>query len=242
MLTITDDQTDESLINFTTDVYNKIWHTSHDYRITEPVYFESKKISNKIMLDAQFMAIAIYISFLTDKMLEFDFTAIEQFTGTEILEWDKKGGLCIYLSVLHYCLLLETRIVKEEDLKFIQGFYSHPSHGIMSIFANCITQSGLHAFITVENAIVDFSIKQEACVFNFEDGNEFIMGRIPYEMMLGGWIEGKQIAKKYAREIAKVSGINYFEWIDKHMIYAYEIGLKELRENSKIMENKIHDY
>jgi hypothetical protein len=92
-------------------------------------------------------------------------------------------------------------------------------------------QSGLHAFITVDNCVVDLSIKQEACVFNFENGNEFILGEIPKEMTLGGWIEGKSIAKKYAREIAKSSGMNYLDWIEKHMLYAYNVSLQELKQS-----------
>jgi hypothetical protein len=228
--TLSNDLSDESIANFVAKTYSERWYSSFPYLENDPVYFESKNIEEKILNNAQFVAFCLYLSFLTEKMLNYKWNEIEEWPRNEIKEWDKKGGLCIYLSVLHYCLLMESRIIPEKRLGLVQGFYSHPTHGIMSIFDNMKIQSGLHAFITVNNCVVDFSIKQEACVFNFKNGNEFIMGDIPEDMTLGGWIEGKVLAKKYAREIARSSGMNYLDWIEKHMIYAYDVSLQELRQ------------
>jgi len=228
---VTDDMGKETLIKFTAGVFRERWECSYDYLLVDPIWCESKSLNHSILVNADFMSAAFYMSFLADRAINYRMNDISDWARKEITTWDKSGGLCIYMSIVHYCLLWESG-VKEERLKYVQGFYTHPSHGIMSLFTNTIQQSGVHAFITVDDSVVDFSINQEACVFNFMDG-DFIIGQIPETMELGGWAEDLSIVKKYARKIARSSGMTYYQWIRKHKLYAYETTLKSIQDRAK---------
>jgi hypothetical protein len=226
-MTLTEDISEEELCAFTSRVYMEKWKTSYDYRCTESIPFKSKKIDPKILANNEFMAFSLYISHLTDKALEYRFDSLEGMVGKEFKEWDRRGGMCIYISVVHYCLLLESRIIDEQNIKLIQGYYSHPTHGILSLISNLQNQAGIHAFISINGSVIDFSIKQEESTFDFPN-HSFILGDIPEGMNLGGWPEGKDVAKQYGREIARFSGLNYYDWIDKHLSYAYKIAIENL--------------
>lgn len=232
----TDDCSEETLIKFVSKIFKEKWNTSFDYQTIEPIHFETNDLPIKIMADEKFMAYCLYISELIDKMLDFDFQSIKpEWIRKEIMSWDQKGGLCIYLAVLHYCLIYQTGILDESRLKFIQGFYNHPTTEQISMlfFGDKSNQSGLHAFLAIDNCVVDFAIKQEACVFDFGD-HQFILGQIPSMMKLGGWQEDLSIVKKYAREIAKSSDMTYIEWIKKHMLVAYDSAIGKLEEEREI--------
>jgi hypothetical protein len=235
--TITNSISPDKIGDYVAGVYMEKWKTSYDYKKTVPIHFENKLIDTKVINHPEFLSAALYVEFLITNMLNFEFKNIEEWARKEIREWDKRGGLCLYVSVVQWCLLYESTIIPEEKLKYIQGFYSHPSHGVLSIFENTATQSGLHAFLTIDDAVVDFSIKQEECCFNFEEG-AFILGKIPKNMNLSGWPEGKNVVKQYAREMAKFSGLTYYEWIEKHRSYAFKIAMEELNEGLKELKTK----
>jgi len=229
IFTMTSDLSDEELVDFAAGIFKSNWKTSYDYQKTDPIIFQSLPIDGKILKHTDFMSSAVYISELTQKALSYRWNEIEGLAGKELKAWDAKGGLCIYLSILHFCLLLESKAVREDELCMVQGFYRHPTHGILSIFSNLAIQSGVHAFISVQGAVVDFSIQQEASTFDFGE-KEFIIGDIPDEMEMVGWTEGKHLVKQYAREIARSSGLNYFEWIEQHKINSYKLASKELNK------------
>ena len=238
ILTLGNDISEEELSVFVSKIYMDKWKTSHDYQTNKPVNFKSKEIDPKILCNPQFIAFSFYVNHLIEKAIAYRFNELGEMVGKEFKEWDSRGGLCIYTSILHYCLLLESKVIPEKDIQLIQGFYSHPTHGILSLISNLQNQAGLHAFITVGGSVVDFSINQESNTFDFPDG-PFIIGDIPDEMNLGGWIEGKDVAKKYAREIARSHGLNYYEWIDKHIKNAFKIAVEEIREKSMELEEKL---
>lgn len=229
IFTMTSDLSDEELIDFAAGIFKSKWKTSYDYQNTDPIRFKSLPIDKKILNHTDFMSAAVYISELTQKALSYRWNEIEGLAGKELKAWDANGGLCIYLSILHFCLLLESKAVKEDELCLVQGFYRHPTHGILSIFSNLETQCGVHSFISVQGAVVDLSIQQEESTFEFGERN-FIIGDIPDEMELVGWTEGKHLVKQYAREIARSSGLNYFEWIERHQLNAYNLARKTLEE------------
>jgi hypothetical protein len=229
IFTMTRDLPDEELAEFAAGIFKSKWKTSYDYQSRDPISFKSLPIDEKILKHTDFMSSAVYISDLTEKALKYRWNEMKGLAGKELKAWDANGGLCIYLSILHFCLLLESKAVKEDELCMVQGFYRHPTHGILSLIANLATQCGVHAFISVQGAVVDFSIQQEASTFEFGE-NEFIIGDIPDEMEMVGWTEGKHLVKQYAREIARSSGLNYFEWIEQHRMNSYKMARDKLEE------------
>ena len=205
------------------------WKTSHDYFKVRPVEFSSNEMDKKVLMHSEFMPICYYATFLMEKMLEFNFTAIRDDVRQEILEWDGNGGLCLYVSILVYCLMIDRKIVAPERLKLVQGYYIHPTYGILSIFDNMKIQSGLHAFLLLdEKIVIDLTINQEACVFDFK-GYDFILGELPEEMRLAGWCEGKNLVKEYAREIARGKGLYYFDWLENHFVYALDVTINDFK-------------
>lgn len=229
IFTLTRGLKDEELAEFAAEIFKSKWKTSYDYQSTDPIKFQSLPIDEKILKHTDFMSAAIYISELTQKALSYRWNEIEGLARKELKAWDANGGLCIYLSILHFCLLLESKAVKEDELCLVQGFYRHPTHGILSIFTNLEMQCGVHSFISVQGAVVDFSIQQEESTFEFGERN-FVIGDIPDEMEMVGWTEGKYLVKQYAREIARSSGLNYFEWIEQHQVNSYKLARKELNK------------
>ena len=228
---ITKDISDEQMLEFTISTFEKKWRMSHDYRSAAPTVFESNPLDFAIKSNTEFMSFVCYLAFLTDSMVTGKHSAMDMWARREIVEWDQRGGLCIYASVLLWCLIRENSIVADSELKYIQGLYNHPTnHSVMMMFDDITTNTGLHAFITVKGAVVDFSIYQEACVFDLGD-YPFIIGEIPDGMILSGWVESEGVIKEYAREIAEFSGMTYHEWIAKHNKYAYETLLAELGKN-----------
>ena len=225
------DISDEQMLELTISTFENKWRMSHDYRRAAPTVFESFPLDFEIKSNTEFMSFVCYLAFLNESMVTGKHSAMDEWLRKEVVEWDRRGGLCIYTSVLLWCLIRENNIVADSELKYIQGLYNHPTnHSVMATIDNITNHTGLHAFITLKGAVVDFSIIQEGYVFNLGD-YPFIIGEIPSEMILNGWTESEDIVKQYAREIAGFSGMTYHEWIAKHNKYAYETLLTELSKN-----------
>jgi hypothetical protein len=156
----------------------------------------------------------------------------ENLPHDEVNKWDRKGGLCIYLSVLLYWLLRENGI-PEKDVKLCQGFYKHnlrkdfPEMLIGGPFGRI--QTGIHSWITYQGNIIDVTIGQQESVFDFE-GSPYVMGEIPEGLHYYGWEEPEQIAKDYARMIARENGQNFFKWIEEHNMKSYRYIDKTMQE------------
>lgn len=141
---------------------------------------------------------------------------IPKHVKNEIAEYERKGGQCIYLSVLLYNML-HRKGIGNGSLKYCQGYYSHrcrednPLGRLLGEY-----HMGLHAWVELNHSVIDISIKQEDTFFDFKD-EEFIFGEVPEGLRFIGYEETHIVAKEYARDIAKFSEMNYFEWIDSHI-------------------------
>lgn len=155
----------------------------------------------------------------------------------EVMDWEDAGGFCIYLSVLACCLLDRLGTYKPGDIKLIQGFYKHDLRADWPDFIPWgPVQTGIHAFLTLGDAVFDFTIKvQEGEFFDFgtDDQLPFLCGPVPDGFELWGWPEDFKTVKEYARQIARKGGLNYYDWINGHCKAALEMAQTVLEMSVK---------
>lgn len=229
--------TKEDIEKHCINLFKEKWHTGYDYFSKESKVFESKEIPIEYQKNSYYTMCVLYCQELAQKACEFDYEDLDPIVRKELSTAEEKGGFCIYLSVLLYCLFSKLKVFKDEELRLVQGYYRHPMQGILSSFIeDPPDQLGLHSWITACDAVMDFSILQEESCFNFPDG-AYIVEYIPEGMTLIGWEEEKKTVLQYAYDISKSSNMNYFEWIDYHMKQAAKISTEILEKMLKEMQD-----
>ncbi|MCM3738382.1 hypothetical protein M3215_22020 [Bacillus cytotoxicus] len=131
---------------------------------------------------------------------------------------DTKGDLCIYASVLLYLLLLETKCVTKNNLKFLQGYYHHEFME-QHIFHNTYKHGafGLHSYIELNDYVIDTTIHQIDFIFYPGAHREFhFIGETTEGTNLYGYEEGYKTVYKYAKKIAKSNKLTVEEWLQHH--------------------------
>ncbi|KFK76569.1 hypothetical protein DJ87_5247 [Bacillus cereus] len=204
-------------------VFKKEWITSYDYTKQNILHYQSKKVPGQLFTNQTIKPI-LYLTKLTHAALYEDHNLVSSFLTKEDVAWketlkyNEKGGLCIYASVLLYCLLLKTNEVSKNKLSFMQGFYHHEFH--KNHFLNNIYQNGafgLHSYILFDGYLIDTTIHQIA--FNYYPGEhtEFsFIGETTAGINLYGFKETNKIVHKYAKKIARESNMTIEEWIEYH--------------------------
>lgn len=216
----------EEIAGHTADFFMSDWKTSYNYNQLKPIISKSKEIDQEWLKKSAFLKSTLYVQSLAAANETWRLDEIDETTRKELKTWDGRGGFCIYTSVLLWCLLYESGLFEDDQLKLVQGFYKHPTQGFLTqlIAKPPPLQIGLHSWVHADGRVLDFSIIQERSCFDF-NGEAYIMGNIPKGMELVGWEEGKVTVKKYAREIAKESGFNYYDWVMYHKLQAnFKVG------------------
>lgn len=233
--------TKEKIEMHTARRYKDKWITSYDYETTESKEYKSKEIPEIKTQNKDFIMCSLYAQDLAEKMTYWKFEEMDEIGRAEITRWEKDGGYCIYLSVLYLSLLYETGVFSFDEMKLVQGYYRHPMHGMLANFIEQPPeQIGLHTWMHAGGAVIDFSIIQEECCFDFP-GDPYIMGEIPEKMQLIGWEEGKDTIKKYARQIAKESNMTYYEWINYHRNNAAKVAREKMEEYAEEIKKKVYE-
>lgn len=223
---LSENPTSEEISEHTAGFFELDWKISKKYIFDDLQTYQSKSLNYKLRRNPQFATICLYMAFITNQYGNYKFDEIPKLAFNELSAWDGKGGFCIYSSVLSFCLLYENGIFNVDELRLVQGYYKHPTQGLLSVLTESKWQVGLHSFITAQGSVIDFGICQEMCVFDF-DG--YILGDIPDGMEMYGWEEDITIVKAYAREIARESGMTYREWINRHNMDSLLVAREEIK-------------
>lgn len=213
------------------------WKTSSDYQISDPKTFKGAPLPEELRKNVHFKSGIYYISFLYEIVSAYrkHDPLIPDSIIKELFWWEKRGGQCIYLSALLYALFLEGRVAKEQDMQFCQGVHMHKCRednpiGLMMGKEH----AGLHAWITVKDAVIDISIRQEELFFDFK-GTPIVAGEAPEGLNYYGFVETKDVAKGYCRDSAKEAGTYYLDWIKEHRLVASKVY-------SDFLEKRINEF
>jgi len=227
----------EQIIEFISKQFRRKWKTSFLYKKKNVKKFDSKPLNNTLMRDIDFTKFIAYISNIYDYLLTGDTHGIEEWIIKEVEEWEIKGGMCIYLSVLLYSLLSSELKICTDCLRYVQGFYRHDiREDYPSFFPWAGQHNGIHSWITLDDSIIDIAIRQQEYFFDFK-GKPFVLGDIPEGLTYMGFIESKVIVNGYIREILDFSKMHYDTWIRKHTINALKVTISDLEAEKKHLEN-----
>jgi hypothetical protein len=133
----------------------------------------------------------------------------------QLIHYDGEGGMCIYLSVVLYCLLYKAGY-SEKSLGYWQGYYSAPmTQPVYKMLTKMEMTKGIHAFLTLDGTLIDMTIGQIEDRYVFE-GHYFILGQELEGVEHFGFRETHDIVKEYARNFAKEVSMTYYEWVNAH--------------------------
>ena len=213
------------------------WITSYDYSNINPMEYKSKHLLESKKRNFEYASSIIYVQTISE-CIEFCKTdTLDKQAAEEALKWDDEEMLCVYTSVLLWCLLYENGVFSANEMKLAQGYFTHINQGILEtlgVFGDVPSYKlGLHAWVEVSGSVIDLSIVQEQSTFRFH-GIPSIIEEIPAGMELTGWEEGKETVKRYARQIAKEQNMKYYDWINYHKLQAEKMIVGHLKKASKL--------
>ncbi len=221
-------------INDLIDKFNKEWRTGYRYNPNDLKTFESKDCTH--LPDLQITKSSLlYVQSLVKMAIRHlspsDFPTLfreESIAYDEVTDWNDRGGLCIYASVLLYYLLREEGYGNNQ-VKYVQGYFTHETQTqIAQLFYKDI--AGLHSFITWKGYVLDPSILQLEDYYGTDQNNLFTIGEFAPGTQYFGWEEEKTTPYQYAKRMAKKQGLSLEDWINYHKEKEAEFAkfLKEL--------------
>jgi len=152
-----------------------------------------------------------------NKFVNYCFLLSRSFTDQdEAARYQGRYGLSIYFSVLLYWLLTSYGVINEKKLNFCQGYYSFAVPEDSS--GNVRYRAGIHSWLSMKGSVLDVTLWQ----YDFPEFKQqdrlprVITGRIPDNINLIGFEEDKSLAKEYARQFAKDSGLTFYNWLNHH--------------------------
>jgi hypothetical protein len=229
MVSFKDNGDEYQMSKLTYEMIKKNWITSYDYREVCPIVFVSREIPKEFINSTMVSKNISYVFALFESIMQKNTLSSDEFLQKEINTWDSKGGLCVYLSVLLYCLLIDDKVCTKEKLKLTQGYYRHTveENTFQSLIYGKFTQ-GFHVWLNYDGFVIDSSIGQEVeNGFNFK-GFPYIIGKIPEGLELVGHNENWNTVKTYLHRISKESNMKPREWIVNHQIKALEYSINLL--------------
>jgi hypothetical protein len=213
------------------------WLTSYNYKKREPKQFLSNTLPNDLKTEMGFTKNMFYLANLyMNEGEDFELTKREY----NRYNWDK-SIICAYCSVLFYLLNKsdhkESGILGKRKMKYVQGFYRHPlREEVPDMFAMLLggkTQMGIHAFVTIDDIVFDFTIAQQRHAFNIE--KPYVAGDIPNGMEYFGYEESLTVVDEYWKMFAKEEGLTPKGWLLHHELNSLKLLEKHM---VKSMEEK----
>lgn len=235
------DLTLEEIINYSSKCFMEKWKTSYDYRKVNPKEYKSASLAPRLLSDINFRANIAYLECLFDYLLHGKTYDIEDWVIKECEEWEIKGGNCIYFSTLLYSLLAADKMGCSDCVKYVQGFYRHNiREDYPSFFPWSGQHNGIHAWITVDNAVIDVAIRQQEYFFDFK-GNPVVLGTIPDGLFYMGYEENRDTVSQYIKDILEFSKMPFLLWVKKHKLNALKTTIRFMEDMEKELTKKGDD-
>jgi hypothetical protein len=185
------------------------WPTGFKYSSQNCVIMESQKFNGSIKHKEDFYKHCSYAEFLywlnpIDSKLWDLFPEVKK----EKLRWIH-DGICSYVSIVLYHLLLKDKVCTRGMIKYLQGYMVHNMGQENQVHRIC------HAWLNINGSMVDFTIPQ-IDYYGFKLKKSFIMGDIPDGLGVIGFVENEETIKKVTRKFAKEARMSIEEWINFH--------------------------
>lgn len=206
------------------------WLSSYTYKRKEPKHFTAKTEPADFIKQIDFKMYMYYV--LTSFLEEGGASELSQI---EFRRYNGKGLACAYYSVLFYLLIMradkENKILNNKKMKYVQGFFKHPLREDVPEFVAHLyggeTQIGLHAFVTINDIVFDFTITQQAHAFDLQQSH--VVGNIPEGMEYYGYEESITVVNQYWKMFAEKAEMHPEEWLLRHQSNAMKLFLKDVK-------------
>jgi len=220
------------LIDISFERFNKSYH----YETGREIESKSKALPEKFINNKTFMQHIHYGQTLALSYLNDNFNELDTKLKNEITAAEEEGGLCIYVSIVLYCLLIESRLVNIKDIDYMQGYYKHELRKDFPLFIPFgKNHLGLHSFLKVKGSTIDVCIvPQEQMFFDFGD-EDIILGNIPDGLELIGFKESFGTVMEYVKKYTEKADLTYNQWIRYHQLNSEIIMLQAAK---RYMEEK----
>lgn len=219
--------------DFAKDVWRTFrerWKTTYDYVPSKDLLQYKEKEPDQLNESNE------HLSFFLTYVTKISFYAMydkESYKGgldmKEAEDWNDRGGLCIYASVLLYCLLTATG-TDIRKLKYIQGYYHYdfPHDSLeKTLFSEGVY--GLHTFLELDGCIIDTTIQQLQDYYQ-NKSDFYIVGKFLKGLNYFGFEEQRQIIIEYASEISQKRKMTVDEWIYFHIKEANNLSQYEINK------------
>jgi hypothetical protein len=228
-ITISDKEPNPKYLNkYVYTRYKRLGFVGFDYTKRDPIIFKTNPLPEKALKERKKLMIYIgHILNTYETLFTDDYSHLDDWIKDEVIQWEKEGIICVFMSVLLYNLLVDEGIFNRHELNLVQGFYIHGSKGSradtlfdsLGVGGLWENHAGLHAFLSARGSVIDTTINQERDFFDFGD-KPFVVSDIPEGLTLGGQIEDTKTIRKYTKMFARFSGMEVDEWIKEHKRFA----------------------
>lgn len=231
--------TTKQIINEVYNIYKKYWKTSYDYTKVKPNFFSSKPLKNFYKKDIEFMKNIFYINHIGEGLLNENLYDEDKLLLNELTTTEQMGCLCIYTTVLLYCLLDKCGYIDKNKCFLTQGFYRYQlRNDFPSFLINAFSklQTGLHAFLNFNGSVIDLTLyPQQRTTFDFKK-TTMIIGRIPSGMQLVGFNETHELIIQYAKQFAGINNLSIDDWIQYHKL---NVDVFIMKKQLKYLQSKL---
>lgn len=231
---LSEDPTIEEITGITISKFEQKWKTGYKYEPGMIRQYTGAKMNLSKEYKPQFYSLCVYCGQASRVFLNRTNLPIPELLSTEVMREENNGGTCIYISVLAACLCEKLGIYRPEQMRLIQGFYKYRlREDWPKLIPWSKLQTGIHAFLTADDAVIDFSITiQEEHFFEFGE-LPFVAGMVPDAMEFWGFPEDYKTIKEYARSYARASGMTYVDWISVHERNMIKMAVDALNSPTK---------
>lgn len=213
------------------EIVKENWISSYPYSSSRSIEFSSKPLPEDFLNDDSFRVHSLYMNSLYQSLSREISDIDDKNIIEEVTYWNDKGGLCIYLSVLLYSLLMDMKLCNRNNLRFIQGYSQYqPTNPIFSLISDNTTITNFHSWISYKDSVLDFSVGQEKSMLDI--GNtEYILGNIPKAILMIGFKESHETVGSYIHKFSSRINLSEKEWLSSHRLNSYKTALNMI--NSK---------
>lgn len=182
--------------------------------------FQGKEIESQVKKNPSYIKVILYVKELFEASGYVEASFLKHKTlkpAHELREWEHKGEICLYLSVVAYVLFEKLGVFSDKEMKLVQGYFLHEvqKENVLAYAMGRIHVS-VHAWLSIKGSVIDLSIGQERDFFDFEE-EDIITGIVPEKLTLKGFGEPKKVVQKHLKRYVNFANMQEEEWVEMHL-------------------------